>query len=77
MSRSTRGLSFLGIGLAFALFAANAAPGSAANSQTAVHTVTVDAAGNVFAVGVGGLKANGGGKKPTVVTFQPFKKQVL
>jgi hypothetical protein len=49
----------------------------AAYSQTAVHTVTVPAASNVFAAGVGGLKANGGGKKPVVVSFQPFKKQVL
>jgi hypothetical protein len=54
------------------------APASrAASSQTSVHSVTVDAAANVFAAGVGGLKANGGGKKPVVVSFQPFKKQVL
>jgi hypothetical protein len=77
MSRSTRAWSFLGIALAFTLVAASAAPGRAALSQTSVHTVTVDAGSNVFAAGAGGLAANGGGKQPVMVSFQPFKKQVL
>jgi hypothetical protein len=77
MSRPARALSFLAITLTFAMLAASAAPGRAALSQTAVHTVTVDAGSNVFAAGAGGLKTNGGGKKPVIVSFQPFKKQVL
>jgi hypothetical protein len=77
MSRPARALSFLAITLTFAMLAANAAPGRAALSQTAVRTVTVDAGANVFAAGVGGLKANGGGKKPVIVAFEPFKRQVL
>jgi len=52
-------------------------PSRAAYGQAVVQTVTVDAQANVFAAGVGGLKANGGGKKPTVIQFEPFKKQVL
>ena len=52
-------------------------PGRAAYGQAVVQTVTVDAQANVFGAGVGGIKANGGGKKPVVIQFEPFKKQVL
>jgi hypothetical protein len=40
-------------------------------------TVVVDAAGNVFAAGVGGLKANGGGKKPTVLQLNNMRNGVV
>jgi hypothetical protein len=77
MSRPARALLFLAIACEFALLAVSSAPSRAAYGQTAVHTVTVEGASNVFAAGVGGVKANGGGKKPAIVPFQPFKKQVL
>ena len=56
---------------------AGSAPSRAAYGQSAVQTVTVDSQANVFGAGAGGLKANGGGKKPVEIEFQPFKKQVL
>jgi hypothetical protein len=51
--------------------------GIAANTGSDIYTVTVDARGNVFAAGVGGLKANGGGHKPTVVSFEPLNRQTV
>lgn len=76
MNRPVRVALFSMIACGFALCGAAIAAINPA-SQTSVLSVTVPAASNVFAVGVGGLKANGGGKKPVVVPFQPFKKQVV
>jgi hypothetical protein len=42
----------------------------------ATFTVVVDAAGNVFGAGVGGVKANGGGKKPTVLQLNNMRNGV-
>lgn len=43
----------------------------------ASYAVTVDAGGNVFASGVGGLKANGGGKKPAIVRLNEMRSGVV
>ena len=70
--------------LAFALLAAlllvipASILGAVATGQAQAFNVTVPAQGNVFAAGVGGTKANGSGKKPTVVDFEPVDpRQVL
>lgn len=49
----------------------------AASTQSDVFTVTVDARGNVFAAGVGGLQKNGGGHKPTVVNISSQSKRQI